>query len=296
MKNPIQTRRYAVVIGYKIPARYAPDAYPLDLASNILAGGKAVASTGGWFTKNRSRCKRRGSARSPRSEFVWAYAIMNQGHTAEEGEKALVGVLDELKTAPVEVKELEKAKNQEISGFVLGDTDPGKSRGATFAAVIGKKSCAREHRARSLFRRFRPPDLQRVADYFESQHAAIADRYPVCARAAAMRPFALENLSRVMMKRATHWAFSRTAAIFPGHNGGGDGPSAAPVANGQEQPPAVPRSQTEPPSSQEPQKASGVVPPGVKLAPQMPGPGAPRPFNFPKAATKTLPNGCRSLW
>ena len=31
----------AVVIGYKIPQRYAPDAYPLDLASNILAGGES---------------------------------------------------------------------------------------------------------------------------------------------------------------------------------------------------------------------------------------------------------------
>jgi zinc protease len=57
--------------------------------------------------------------------------------------------------------------------------------------------------------------------------------------------------------------------------------------------PPVSRSQSVPESSQEPQKASGVVPPGVKLVPQMPGPGAPRPFDFPKAATKMLPNGLR---
>ena len=54
----------------------------------------------------------------------------------EEGEKALVGVLDELKTAPVEAKELEKAKNQEISGFVLGrDTDQEKAEALASAAV-----------------------------------------------------------------------------------------------------------------------------------------------------------------
>jgi len=35
------------------------------------------------------------------------------------------------------------------------------------------------------------------------------------------------------------------------------------------------------------------VPPGVKLAPQMPPPGPPRPFHFPRAASKTLPNGLR---
>ncbi|MGA7623615.1 MAG: pitrilysin family protein [Candidatus Acidiferrales bacterium] len=71
--------------------------------------------------------------------------------------------------------------------------------------------------------------------------------------------------------------------------------SRAPIAAAQETTtaPPVSRGQEASESSQEPQKASGVVPPGVKLVPQMPGPGAPRPFNFPKAATKTLPNGLR---
>jgi len=67
----------------------------------------------------------------------------------------------------------------------------------------------------------------------------------------------------------------------------------APVAIARPQASApVSRSETEP-ASQEPQKASGIVPPGVKLAPEMPAPGAPRTFEFPKASTKTLPNGLR---
>jgi zinc protease len=57
--------------------------------------------------------------------------------------------------------------------------------------------------------------------------------------------------------------------------------------------PAVSRSETEPSTSQKPQKASGIVPPGVKLSPEIPAPGTPRPFEFPTAATKTLPNGLR---
>jgi zinc protease len=36
---------------------------------------------------------------------------------------------------------------------------------------------------------------------------------------------------------------------------------------------------------------TGVVPSGVKLEPEMPAPAAPRPYQFPQAATKTLPNG-----
>jgi zinc protease len=45
--------------------------------------------------------------------------------------------------------------------------------------------------------------------------------------------------------------------------------------------------------SSDQKKGTGVVPPGVKLVPAMPAPGAPKPFNFPEAATKTLANGLR---
>lgn len=38
---------------------------------------------------------------------------------------------------------------------------------------------------------------------------------------------------------------------------------------------------------------TGVVPEGVKLSAEMPAAGAPKTFRFPKAATKTLPNGLR---
>ncbi|MGB0002570.1 MAG: pitrilysin family protein [Candidatus Acidiferrales bacterium] len=51
------------------------------------------------------------------------------------------------------------------------------------------------------------------------------------------------------------------------------------------------------PATQQDQKdqkdGTGVVPPGVKLDPHMPGPGAPTPYRFPSAATKTLPNGLK---
>lgn len=46
-------------------------------------------------------------------------------------------------------------------------------------------------------------------------------------------------------------------------------------------------------SQQEKKNGTGIVPPGVKLAPQMPAAGTPKPFEFPSAAEKTLPNGLR---
>ncbi|HUJ30439.1 MAG TPA: pitrilysin family protein [Candidatus Acidoferrum sp.] len=47
------------------------------------------------------------------------------------------------------------------------------------------------------------------------------------------------------------------------------------------------------PAQQEKKGGTGIVPPGVKLAPEMPPAGPPRPFEFPGAAAKTLPNGLR---
>jgi zinc protease len=47
------------------------------------------------------------------------------------------------------------------------------------------------------------------------------------------------------------------------------------------------------PAQQDQRRGTGIVPPGVKLVPEMPPTGAPKAFHFPQAATKTLPNGLR---
>ena len=165
----------AVVIGYKMPARYAPDSYALDLASNILAGGEssrlyqsliykqqiAVESVGfGSFTED--------------PNLFWAFTVMNPGHSAAEGEKAVLTVLDGLKTAPVDSKELQKAKNQEISGYILGrDTDEEKAVAIEEASMIGKNpnlvNTELDH-----YLAVTPTDIQRVAkEYFVPQRATV---------------------------------------------------------------------------------------------------------------------------
>ncbi len=61
----------------------------------------------------------------------------------------------------------------------------------------------------------------------------------------------------------------------------------APAAMAQASKPAAPA------QAEEKKQGTGVVPPGVKLAPRMPAAGPARPFHFPQAATKTLANGLR---
>jgi zinc protease len=82
------------------------------------------------------------------------------------------------------------------------------------------------------------------------------------------------------MKRATTLSIFLFAAMMP----------AALTVRVQE-PGSAPASR--PSESQEEKKPSGIVPPGVKLAPEMPSAGTPNPFEFPNAASKTLPNGLR---
>jgi zinc protease len=57
--------------------------------------------------------------------------------------------------------------------------------------------------------------------------------------------------------------------------------------------PALLVAQTDKPADEAKKGGTGIVPAGVKLAPQMPAGGAPRAYPFPKPVTRTLPNGLR---
>ena len=165
----------AVVIGYKIPARYAPDAYPLDLASNILAGGESSRLYQSLVYEDRIAVQAGGFGNFTEDpNLFWVYAIMNQGHTAKEGEKAAIDVLDGLKEKPVDARELDKAKNQEISGFILGrDTNEEKAVALAEAAVIGKDP-GLVNTELERYLQATPEDIQRVSrEYFVPQHATV---------------------------------------------------------------------------------------------------------------------------
>jgi zinc protease len=172
-KSYTNTPLPAVVIGYKIPARYAPDAYPLDLAANILAGGESSRLYQALVYKDQIAVQSAGFGNfSEDPNLFWAFAIMNPGHTPADGQKAVTAVLDGLKSQPVDATELQKAKNQEISGFILGrDTDEEKAVAIESAAVIGKNpDLVNTELERYL--RVTPEDIQRVAkEYFVPQRA-----------------------------------------------------------------------------------------------------------------------------
>src|SRR6202041_1279571 len=96
-KSYTNTPLPAVVIGYKIPARYTPDSYALDLASNILTGGESSLLYQSLVYKDQIAVQTAGYGDfSEDPNLFWAFAIMNPGHSPEDGEKALWSILDGL--------------------------------------------------------------------------------------------------------------------------------------------------------------------------------------------------------
>ena len=74
----------------------------------------------------------------------------------------------------MEAKEIEKAKNQEISTLILGrDTDEEKAIALASATVFGKNTELVNFEL-ERYLKITPEDIQRVAkEYFVSQHATV---------------------------------------------------------------------------------------------------------------------------
>lgn len=158
----------AVVEGYKIPAAYTPDSYALILASNILSGGESSRLYRRLVYQDRIAVQTQGfGAFTEQPNLFIAFAVMNQGKTPAEGEKAVDAVLQQMKSDPVEAKELEKARNQQIAGFILGrQTMQDLASALGRDAVIGGDA-ELTNTDLERFLRVTPQDIERVArEYF----------------------------------------------------------------------------------------------------------------------------------
>jgi len=158
----------AVVEGYKMPAAYTPDSYPLILASNILSGGESSRLYRKLVYEERIAVQTAGiGSFTEHPNLFLAFAVMNQGKTPAEGEKAVDAILKQMKTEPVEAKEIEKAKNQQIAGFILGRQTVQDLAGALAhdAVIGGDPELLNTDLDRYL--RVTPQDIERVArEYF----------------------------------------------------------------------------------------------------------------------------------
>ena len=111
----------AFIVGYHIPEFGHPDIYPLTVAARILFTGESSRLYQKMVYQDQSALAVWGDCFSLEDPgLFFTIAIMQPGHTAEEGQKTLYEQIDKLKEEPVDSKELAKAKNQLESEFVFG--------------------------------------------------------------------------------------------------------------------------------------------------------------------------------
>ena len=176
----------AVVYGYKMPAAFSPDSYALTLASNILAGGESSWLYRTLIYDDRIAVGVDGSGNFTEDpNLFFCIAVMNQGNTDQQGEKEIQTVLDRLKAAPLDARELQKAKNQEIAEFILGrDSDEEiASAIGPYAVLANDPSLVNTDLDRYL--RVTPEDIQRVArQYLIPERATLLEIQPPADRTA----------------------------------------------------------------------------------------------------------------
>src|SRR5207253_1615140 len=154
------------------PRDWSSDVCSSDLtaarSSNILSAGESSRLYRKLVYEDRAAVQAAGFGNfTEQPNLFFAFAVMNQGKGAEEGEKSIEAVLQQLKNQPVDAKELEKSKNQEISAFILGrGTDQQKADALGKYAVLGKDA-GLINTELNRFLRVTPADIQRVArEYF----------------------------------------------------------------------------------------------------------------------------------
>lgn len=106
----------AVMITYLAPDSKSPDVAALKVAETIMAGGESSRLYQSLVYKQQIS-QQAGFSSDIRVDrgLLYLLSIMSEGHTAAEGEKALLAELKKMQNAPVTAKELAKAKNQLIS-------------------------------------------------------------------------------------------------------------------------------------------------------------------------------------
>jgi len=158
----------AVIEGYKMPAAFTPDYYALNLASSILSSGESSRLYRRLVYESQLAAQAAGVGNFTEDPNLFlAFAVMNQGKTAEEGKAAIESVLEQMKEQPVSEHELTKAKNQVLAGSIFArESDQQTGDALGFAAVIGKDP-ELFNRDADLYLAVTPADIQRAArQYF----------------------------------------------------------------------------------------------------------------------------------
>ena len=173
----------AFIEGFHMPADGTPDAYPLRLASKLLSEGESSriyrrlvyqkqmaleAESSGNFTED------------PNLFFV--FAVLNAGYAPAEGEMEVADLLADLRSRPVPMAELDKAKNEILRQFIVDrQSDQTRADQLGYDAVI-LKDPELVNTELERFLAVTPDDVERVArKYLVPENMTLLEVHPAAA-------------------------------------------------------------------------------------------------------------------
>ena len=170
----------AVILTYHVPREGAAELYALQVASNVLSSGESSRLYRKMVYERQTALQAGGQAITLEDPGVfYFYAIVQQGHTAEEAEKDLAEEIERVKREPMSAAELEKAKNQIIAGLVFGrETVQEKADALGHASVI-LGDWRQVNRQLAEYEKVTAADVERVANqYFRPENRTVVYMLP----------------------------------------------------------------------------------------------------------------------
>jgi zinc protease len=174
-----------VMLTYHVPEEGHPDLYPLEVASRILSDGQSSRLYRRMVYEQQMALQAGGQALTLEDPGVfYFYAILQQGHTAEEGEKSLAEEIERLQTQPVTAEELDKAKNQLIAGQVFSRQTANDKAVALGHASVLLGDWRLENEQVGRYQKVSAADVQAVArKYFRPENRTVVHMLPEAMRA-----------------------------------------------------------------------------------------------------------------
>jgi predicted Zn-dependent peptidase len=170
----------AFAAGYHIPEFGHNDIYPLTVAARILFTGQSSRLYQKMVYQDQSALAVVGDCLGLEDPgLFFTFAIMQPGHTAEEGQQSLFEQIDRLKEEPVDPSELQKAKNQLEAEFILGlQSVSGKGNQiGYYQTILGDYTKLFEEAGK--YQEVTAEDVMRVAkEYFDERNRTVAVLVP----------------------------------------------------------------------------------------------------------------------
>jgi zinc protease len=179
-----------VIFTYHMPEAGHPDLYALQVAANVLSNGQSSRLYRKLVYDQQLALEAGGQTIVLEDPGVFFFfAILQAGKTVEEAETSLAEEAQRLIAEPVPQEELEKAKNQIVSGQVFErQTVQDKGVAIGYASVI-LGDVSRLDKDLAEFQKVTAADVQRVAKaYFRPENRTVVHMLP-----AAMKPGAQEE-------------------------------------------------------------------------------------------------------